>query len=432
MASSFDGFYKKSPAERLELVAREKALADGERQSIAKEGGLPLELANRMIENVVGTHCLPLGIATNFVIDGAEKLIPFAVEEPSVVAAASYAAKLCQPTGGFATSADAPVMIGQVQLIGIKDCEAAKKKIEADKKRLIDYANEIDPCVLVKFGGGLRDIEARVLKTTRGDMLVVHLLVDCRDAMGANAVNTLAETLAPDLEKLSGGKVRLRIISNLAVHRKARAKAVWSRKALEESLKGQFTGEQVVEAILDAYAFAAADPYRATTHNKGIMNGIDAVVIATGNDWRAIEAGAHSYAAITGEYKPLTKYRKNADGDLVGEIELPMAVGLVGGATKTHPTAQASVKILGVKSAQELARIIAAVGLAQNFAALRALATEGIQRGHLKLHAKNIAIMAGAKAAEIDIVAAQMADERKVRVDRAKEILDEMRAKKVV
>ncbi|OIO25287.1 hydroxymethylglutaryl-CoA reductase, degradative [Candidatus Micrarchaeota archaeon CG1_02_55_22] len=421
----FTGFYKKSVAERRALVAKTTALDETQTATIAKEGGLPLELADRMIENVIGTHALPLGVATNFIVDGKPVLIPFAVEEPSVVAASSYAAKLTKD--GFTTDADEPVMIGQIQLTGIADTNKAKEAIEAQKQALIDYANKIDPCVLVKFGGGLRDIEVRVLESERGKMVIVHLLVDCRDAMGANAVNTLAETLAPKLEELSAGKVRLRIISNLAVHRKARAKATWTKESLEESTKGTFKGSDVVEAILDAYAFADADPYRATTHNKGIMNGIDAVVIATGNDWRAIEAGAHSYASITGKYKPLTKYFKDANGDLVGEIELPMAIGLVGGATKTHPTAQANVKILGVKSAQELARIIAAVGLAQNFAALRALATEGINRGHLKLHAKNIAIMAGAIGTEIDLVAEKMANEKRVRVDRAQELLKELR-----
>lgn len=427
MPSDFEDFYKKSVAERIDAVAKFAGLTEEEKKLLAKEGNLEISLANRMIENVVGTHTLPLGIATNFLIDGKEKIIPFAVEEPSVVAAASYSAKLAREKGGFVTSSDAPVMIGQVQLVGITDCKKAAKTITEKKNELVAYANEIDPMVLVKFGGGLRDIEPRVLKTEREDMLVIHLLVDCRDAMGANAVNTLAETLAPKFEELTGGKVRLRIISNLAVHRKARAKATWSKKALEESTKGLFNGEAVVEAILDAYAFAAADPFRATTHNKGIMNGVDAVVIATGNDWRAIEAGAHSYASISGSYKPLTKYYKDAEGNLVGEIELPMAVGLVGGATKTHPIAQIAVKILAVKSASELSRIIAAVGLAQNLAALRALATEGIQRGHMRLHAKNIAIMAGAKENEIDAVAEKMAGEKKVRIDRAKEILEEMR-----
>lgn len=426
---AFAGFYKKSPKERLAIVRANSQITDEDVAVIAKEGGLALEGANRMIENVVGTHALPLGIATNFVIDNKPILVPFAVEEPSVVAASSYAAKLCQPSGGFKTSADDPIMIGQVQLVGMKDAKAAKKAIDSHAQELIDYANQVDPCVLVKFGGGLRKIEARVLDTERGDMLIVHLLVDCRDAMGANAVNTLAETLAPKFEELSGGKVKLRIISNLAVHRKARATATWTKQSLEEASKGEFKGADVVESILDAYAFAAADPYRATTHNKGIMNGIDAVVIATGNDWRAIEAGAHSYASVTGKYKPLTKYYKNKAGDLVGEIELPMAVGLVGGATRTHPTAQACVRLLGVKSAQELARIIAAVGLAQNFAALRALATEGIQLGHMRLHAKNIAVMAGAVGDEIDAIAAKMAEEKKVRVDRAKELLEEMRKK---
>ncbi len=425
--SSFEGFYKKTIAERVEILKSAAGLTDEECALLKKEGGLELAMADRMIENVPGTLPMPMGIATNFLINGKEYAVPMAIEEPSVVAAASNAAKLSREKGGFSTNADEPVMIGQIQLVELKDVERAKEKIMAEKNNLNKFANELDPAALVKFGGGLKDIEARVLSTERGKMLIVHLLVDCRDAMGANAVNTLGEALPPKLEEWSGGKARLRIISNLAIHRKARAKAVWSKKSLEESTKGEMKGEEVVERILDAYAFAAADEFRCTTHNKGIMNGIDAVVLATGNAWRAIEAGAHSLAAMAGRYKPLTKYYKNADGDLVGEIELPMAVGLVGGATKTHPIAKIAVKILQVKTAAELAQVIAAVGLAQNFAAMRALATTGIQQGHMKLHARNIAVMAGAQGDEIDAVAKKMADEKKVRVDYAQELLNTMR-----
>ena len=425
----FTGFYKKGVSERVALVKEFAGLTGEEAAMLLKEGPLELATADRMIESVAGTMPLPLGFATNFSINGKEYLVPMAVEEASVVAAASYAAKLAKATGGFSADADEPIMIGQVQLVAVKDASAAEAAVLAQKEALIKYANDLDPAVLVKYGGGLRNIEARPLSTQRGPMLVVHLLVDCRDAMGANAVNTLCEALAPKLEELTGGKSRLKIISNLAVHRKVRARAVWKKGDLEESTKGAVKGADVVEGILDAYAFADADEYRCTTHNKGIMNGIDAVVIATGNDWRAIEAGAHSFAAMGGRYKPLTRYSKTPEGDLAGEIELPCAVGLIGGATKTHPVAKIAVKVLGVKSASELSMVIAAVGLAQNFAALRALATEGISRGHMRLHARNIAVMAGAIGSEIEAVAQKMADEHKVRVDYAKHLLDEIRRK---
>ncbi len=420
--SAVSEFYKKNPSERLAFVKNFAELSDDEAGLLQKTGALELDLANRMIENVIGETQLPIGIATNFLVNGRDYLIPMAIEEPSVVAAACKSAQLARLAGGFTASADEPVMIGQIQLVGVKDFEAAKKKILENKNALIESANSLD-APLVKHGGGARDIEVRVIESLRGRMLVVHLLVDCRDAMGANAVNTMAEALAPRLEELTGGEVRLRIISNLAVKRLARAKAVWTKKALETP---EYKGEEVIERVLDAYAFAAADPYRCATHNKGIMNGIDAVVLATSNDWRAIEAGAHAYAAMDGKYRPLTKYYKNNAGDLVGEIELPMAIGLVGGATRTHPIAQVCVKILGVKSAKELAEVCAAVGLAQNFAALRALATVGIQSGHLKLHARNFAVAAGAKGELIDLIAQKMIEEKKISHARAAELLKEL------
>jgi hydroxymethylglutaryl-CoA reductase len=427
----FAEFRRKTPEERLAIVKASAALTEEEAGLLRREGALDLATANRMIENVVGEMQLPLGIATDFVINGRSYLVPYALEEPSVVAGASYAAKLALPEG-FQASSDEPVMIGQVQLLGTRDPEAARKDVLAKKMEIVEFANKQDP-TLVKLGGGVRDLEARVLESPRGRMLVVHLLVDVRDAMGANAVNTMCEAIAPKLEEITGGKVRLRIISNLATKRLARAKAVWKKEALEESVRkhGLDTkGEEVVEAILDAWAFAAVDPYRAATNNKGIMNGIDAVVVATGNDFRAVEAGAHAYASLSGRYLPLTKYEKDRDGNLVGSIELPIAVGLVGGATKTHPIARIAVKILGVKTAQELAQVLAAVGLAQNFAALRALATEGIQRGHMRLHARNIAVLAGATGDLADEVAEQMVKEKAVRVDRAKEILEERKSRK--
>ncbi len=419
--SQVSGFYKKSMEARLDIVRKAGKLTKEEAQVMANTGSLEPAVADRMIENVVGSMPLPLGIAVNFQINGRDYLIPMAIEEPSVVAAASNAAKMARVGGGFQAQTTDPVMIGQIQVVDVPDPDAAKVRVLEAREKILEVCNERDP-VLVKFGGGARDVEARVIQTPREPMLVVHILVDCRDAMGANAVNTMAEAVAPLIEELSGGRVYLRIISNLAVKRLARATATFAQDAIG--------GEEVVEGILRAYAFAAADPYRCATHNKGIMNGIDAVVIATGNDWRAIEAGAHSYAALGGRYKPLTVWEKDSKGDLVGSIEVPMAVGLVGGATATHPTAKANVKLLGVKTASELAQVVAAVGLAQNFAALRALATEGIQRGHMSLHARNIAVMAGAEVDEVDDVVKRLLAEKVIRVDRAQEILQEMRGEK--
>jgi hydroxymethylglutaryl-CoA reductase len=420
MTSSISKFYEKNLDERLKIVQEFANLDLEEISSLKKYAALDFDTANRMIENVIGTTQLPVGIATNFIINGKEVLVPMALEEPSVVAAASKAAGNARASGGFQVKADEPVMIGQIQLINLKDLNLAARSINEKKKEILDLANSKDP-TLVSFGGGAKDLETRILTHNGKQMLVVHIYVDVRDAMGANAVNTMAEAIAPMLEEMSGGKVCLRILSNLATRRLVKAKAVWKKDEI---------GEDAVEGVINAYSLAAADPYRAATHNKGIMNGIDAVVIATGNDWRAVEAGAHAYASLDGRYKPLTKYYKDRNGDLVGEIELPMAVGLVGGATKTHPIAKIAVKILGVKTSKELAEIIAAVGLAQNFAALRALSTEGIQKGHMKLHSRNIAVMAGATGDEIDAVAKIMSDEKQVNVVRAKEVLEELRAKK--
>ncbi len=421
-SSSIEGFYKKSLDERLRAIKEFAGLSGEEIALLKKSGALDFETANRMVENVYSTHALPLGVATNFKINGRDFLIPFAIEEPSVVAAASNAAKLCRESGGFTAQADASIMFGQIQLVGITDFDSAAKKIGSAKKELLAFAKAKDS-TLVKLGGGPTDLYAKAIETPRGKMLVVYLEVNVLDAMGANAVNTMCEALAPKLEELSGGKARLRIISNLATKRLARAKAIWTKEALEESAGGKIKGEEIVEGILDAWAFACGDPYRAATHNKGIMNGIDACAIACGQDWRALEAGAHAFASITGKYLPLTKYSKDKNGDLAGEIELPIAVGIVGGATKTHPLAQIALKIMGIKNAGELACVLASVGLAQNFAALRALSTEGIQRGHMTLHAKNVAVMAGAKGALIDEVAAQMVSEKNVSTARAEELV---------
>jgi hydroxymethylglutaryl-CoA reductase len=416
--SKISGFFKLSPKERLDIVGQFADLTKEEINAITGTNGMGLEQADMMIENVIGTMEIPIGIATNFLINGRDYLIPMAIEEPSVVAAASNSAKMVRASGGFETSSTDPVMIGQIQLVDVDDPGEAKETLLSKKDEIIKLANEQDP-ILVKFGGGTKDVGVRIIETIKGPMVIVHLLVDCRDAMGANAVNTMAEAVSPLLEELSGGKVFLRIISNLAVLRMARARAVFSKEAIG--------GEEVVDAIMNAYAFAEGDPYRCTTHNKGIMNGVTAVVLATGNDTRAVEAGAHSYASFKGEYKPLTHYEKNEKGDLVGNIEIPAAVGLIGGATAVHPVAKANVKILGIKSASELGEVMASVGLAQNFAALRALATEGIQRGHMSLHARNIAQTAGARGDEIEKVVKQLVSEGKVRMDRAEEILDEIR-----
>ncbi len=427
-SSELPGFYRRTTAERREFLRAWAELSDAELRALEFPPGVDPGTIERMIENVVGVMPLPVGIATNFLVNGRDYLVPMAIEEPSVVAAASNSAKLARATGGFRAQSTAPVMIGQVQIVGVTDPEAARLRILDRREALLAAANAKDP-VLVRFGGGAKDLEVRLVGSARGPMLVVHLLVDARDAGGMNAVNTMCEALAPELAELAQGRAVLRIISNLAVHRLARARATFRAELLAtETAKGP----EVVDAILDAYAFAAADPFRCATHNKGIMNGVSAVVVATGNDFRAVESGAHSYAAWRaaadgGVVRPLTSYEKNRDGDLVGTIELPVAVGLIGGATAVHPTAKTLVKVLGVKSSGELGELLAAVGLAQNFAALRALATEGIQRGHMELAARNFAANAGARPDEVDRVVERMIAEHTIRFDRAKEIIEELR-----
>jgi hydroxymethylglutaryl-CoA reductase len=416
-SSRIKGFYKMSTEERLNIVKEFAELSEEEVQAISSTG-IDRDVLDRMIENVVGAFQLPLGIATNFQINGKDYLVPMAGEEPSVVAAASNAARMARIHGGFQSESTDPVMIGQIQVIKCPNPKAAKAAILAKKDELVKLANEQDP-ILVKFGGGAKDIKPRIIRTIKGPMVIVHILVDVRDAMGANAVNTMAEALSPEIEEITGGVVDLKIISNLAVHRLSRAKAIFDVESLG--------GMRVAERIVQAYAFAAADPYRAATHNKGIMNGSSAVVRATGNDTRAVEAGAHAYAAHKGQYTSLSRYEINANGQLEGSIEMPTAVGLIGGATKSHPVARAAIKILGVQTGKELGEIIACVGLAQNFAALRALSDEGIQKGHMKLHAKNIAVMAGATPEELDAVVAKLIEGGKVRIDKAQDILKEMR-----
>ena len=420
-SSEVPGFYKKKPSERLEYVKKFANLSEEETNAIGGYGALGEETANRMIENVVGTFPLPLGIAANFMVNKKEYMVPMAVEEPSVVAAATHMAKGTRKTGGISADSDDPIMIGQIQLVNLDDPFKAKEQIIEKKEDLVKLANEQDP-ILVKFGGGCKGIEVRVLDSETGPMVITHLLVDCRDAMGANAVNTMAEAVAPRLETITGGRVYLRIISNLAIYRKTRATAVWPAEFLG--------GEEVVDGIIEAFAFACADPFRVATHNKGIMNGIDPVVIATGNDWRAIESGAHTYGQWKEGHDSFTNWKKTENGDLEGTIEIPMAVGLVGGATATHPTAKACVKILDVKipgGAAELSQVICAVGLCQNLGALRALASEGIQRGHMGLHARNLAVQAGAKGGEIDKVAEMLKRSGTVRADVAEKFLSEIR-----
>jgi len=413
-------FYNLSISERLDWLA-EKAGLDAA-DLAALRGGLTAEQADHMIENAVGVFGLPLGVAQNFVVNGREVLVPMAVEEPSVVAGASYMAKLARAGGGFSAIASAPEMIGQMQVLDLDEPHAARLKLLEQRERLLAEAGEIDP-VLKRLGGGPRDIEVRVIEDSPiGSFLVLHLIYDVRDAMGANAVNTAMERLTPSVEQITGGRAHLRILSNLADRRTATARCTIP---LGELAFGDFPAEQVRDGVIAAWAFAAADPYRAATHNKGIMNGVDAVVIATGNDWRAIEAGAHAYAARAGRYTSLSTWGMDRDGNLVGSLEMPMAVGTVGGATRVHPAARAALKLMGIQSAAQLAEIIVSVGLAQNLAALRALATEGIQRGHMGLHARQVAIAAGAEGDEINRLADQLVAEKSVRIDRAEEILQE-------
>lgn len=421
--SRLERFYDMNPRERLDVLAERLGLSAEELGELQAGGALPLETADRMIENVVGVFPLPFGIASNFVINGKQYLIPMVVEEPSIVAAASFMAKIARDHGGFATSSTGPVMAAQIHVTGVSDVHGARLAVLAEKASLLREANTYDQ-TLVSLGGGAQDVLVRLVSDSAlGEILVIHLAVDVRDAMGANTVNTMAERLAPRIEAITGGHVALRILTNLADLRLARAKVAVPCEALSTN---EYSGDAVAESIVAAYRIADCDPYRATTHNKGIMNGIDPVVVATGNDWRAIEAGAHAYAARTGRYRSLTTWERNAAGDLVGTLELPMAIGIVGGATKTHPLAQLSLKIMGVSTASEVAEIAAAVGLAQNMAALRVLSTEGVQRGHMELHARNIVVQAGLVGDVAEAVLAQMVRERDVRVDRAVEIAKDL------
>jgi hydroxymethylglutaryl-CoA reductase len=418
--SRIPGYYNLTLEERLQELSHRTGLTTEELFTLKGDVGLDAIQADQMIENVVGVHGLPLGIGLNFHINGRDVLVPMAIEEPSVVAGASFMAKLVREGGGFFTTSTAPEMIGQMQLVDVPNIHVAHSALMEQKERLLEEVDRTDP-VLQRIGGGARDLEVRVIEDSPiGQFMVLHLIYDVRDAMGANAVNTALEKLAPLVESITGGRVLLRILSNLADRRLAKAQCTipLSQLAFEE-----FSGEEVRDGVIAAWAFAAVDPYRAATHNKGIMNGVDAVVIATGNDWRAVEAGAHAYAARSGRYTTLSVWGKDSDGNLVGSLEMPMAVGIIGGATRVHPTARVALKLMGVKSAAELSEVIVSVGLAQNLAALRALATEGIQSGHMELHARQVAIAAGAKGEMIPRLAQQLVEEKTVRIDRAEEIL---------
>ena len=417
--SRISGLRDHTPDERLSLVAEGAGIEPDTLKALRPDDGLSLAQADHMIENVVGMVGIPVGVATNFTIDGVDRLVPMATEEPSVVAAASNAARMARDLGGFTTSYTGDVMIAQIQVLDAVDPHGTRFALLEAESELLALANEQDP-MLVSLGGGAFAISVRVLQTRAGTQVIVHLHVDVRDAMGANAVNTMAEAIAPRIAALAGTRTLLRILTNKAELRLTRARAVFDAELLG--------GAQVVDDIVAASAFAEADPYRAATHNKGIMNGITAVVLATGNDTRAVESGCHSHAARAGGYTALSQFEKDADGNLVGTLEVPLAVGLVGGATRAHPAAQAAVRLLGVGTARELASVIAAVGLAQNLAACRALAAEGIQRGHMTLHARTVAASAGATVDEIGAVAARIVADRRIRVEHARDVLAELRA----
>ena len=418
--SRLPDFYNLEVLKRHQVLLAKSTLELKHIAALSGNEGLNVENANHMIENVIGVHGLPIGIATNFIVNGREILVPMVIEESSVVAGASFAAKLARAGGGFQAKSTSPEMIGQIQVLDLEDVDVAYHDLLNNKQTVIDSVMEIDP-VISDLGGGVKDIEVRVVhESPIGPFIIIHLIYDTRDAMGANAVNTAAEFLSPIIEEITGGRVHLRILSNLADRRLASANVTIPLEALGFA---NYNAEKVRDGIIEAGAFASVDPYRAATHNKGVMNGVDAVVIATGNDWRAIEAGAHAYAARSGSYTSLSKWYVDSNGSLCGEIDMPMAVGIVGGATRVHPSAQAALELLDVQSSSELAEIIVSVGLAQNLAALRALSTEGIQRGHMGLHARQVAIAAGAEGSDVNVIASKMVAENDVRIDRALELL---------
>jgi hydroxymethylglutaryl-CoA reductase len=417
-------FYEMSLSERLDELSLESGLPLESLKILTGEGALTAEQADHMVENAIGVFSLPLGIARNFIVNGREVLVPMVIEEPSVIAGASFMAKLARSGGGFKAETTAPEMIGQLQILDTPDLVKAREALLQHRDELLEEAAAVDP-VLARFGGGPRDLIVRTIEDSAiGAFLVVHLIFDVRDAMGANAVNTALENISPKVAQISGGRVHLRILSNLADRRLAHATCTIP---LSELAFGVYSAETVRDGIIEAWAFAEADPYRAATHNKGIMNGVDAVMLATGNDWRAVEAGAHAYAAREGRYTSLSTWSEDEDGNLRGFLEMPMAVGIIGGATRVHPAAKIALQLMKVETAAQLEEIIVSVGLAQNLAALRALATEGIQHGHMSLHARQIAISAGAAGDEIDRLSDQLVNEQKINSDRAAQILKEWR-----
>ena len=415
------GFHRLTIEERLDQIASMTELGQDEIQCLKKFGNLPEETANGMVENVIGVMGIPFGVATNLILDGKEMLVPMATEESSVIAAVCNASKQCRTSGGVTSSVSGSEMIAQIQLLGLSNPHYARQVLLEKKEIIRELCDATDP-LLLENGGGFRDLEVRILETRGGTMVILHLIVDTQDAMGANAVNSMAESLAPKIEEWTGGRVNLRILSNLADRRLARARAVWNLEDLG--------GEQVRDDMLAASWFAEADPYRAATHNKGIMNGVSAVALVTGNDTRALEAGAHAYASRSGRYTSLSRWETDGTGNLVGSLEMPMAVGLIGGATRVHPIAKIALKILGVNKAEDLARVMAAVGLVQNYGALKALATTGIQKGHMALHSKNVAMMAGAVGDEVDLLAKRLVEIGKIRTDAAEEELAKIRNRK--
>lgn len=422
--SRIPGFYKKTLEERKKLIYDMYSFTEEELDVLESKAPLTDDTADHMIENVIGTFQLPLGLGLNFLINGKEYIVPMAIEEASVVASASHIAKIVRDAGGFVAESSERLMIGQIQVVGCSDFEEAKRTILENKQVLLDAANDAYPSIKAR-GGGAEDLDVRILNEQEDSpyskMLVIHLYVDTVDAMGANLINTMAESVAPLVEELTEGKVYLRILSNLADRSLARVRCVIPPELLKT---GDFSGEEVRDGVILAYEFAASDPYRAATHNKGIMNGIDPIVIATGNDWRAVEAGAHAYAVKDGQYTSMSTWWKDEEGNLVGELELPMSLGIVGGATRVHPMAKMALKLLDVESAKELAEVIVSVGLAQNLGALKALATEGIQRGHMSLHSRSVAMAAGATGELIDIVTNEMIRQNEIRVGKAKELVE--------
>ncbi|MEI3613660.1 hydroxymethylglutaryl-CoA reductase, degradative [Pseudogracilibacillus sp. SO30301A] len=424
ISSRVPGFYKMSIEERKQYIIDLYDLSEEDAVQLLDQVSLPEETADKMIENVVGTFSLPLGLGLNFLIDGKDYIIPMAVEEPSIVASASYIAKIVREAGGFKTEATERIMIGQIQVVGCPDFDKAKRAILAEKETLIRAANDAYPS-LVARGGGAEELEVRIINESDSkynQMLIVHLYVNTCDAMGANIINTMAESLAPVVEHLTDGKVYLRILSNYADRSLAKATCTIPPELLASD---GFTGEEVRDGVVHAYEFAASDPYRAVTHNKGIMNGIDPVIIATGNDWRAVEAGAHAYASRHGQYSSMTTWSVDEAGNLVGELELPMSLGIVGGASRVHPMAKLAYKILRVGSAKELARVIVSVGLAQNLGALKALVSDGIQKGHMALHSRSVAMAAGASGDLVDIIAKKLVESNEIRVGYAKKLMEE-------